>query len=104
VLIATALAMGVAKWHFHEPHSAYRTLPEVLASGKYEGFDLVHEPDRPGPYQDMGATGAGKGESLSGSFWLTARLASFMFLACPARSFASSVLFPKTAASRPMLS
>ena len=51
VLIATATVMGVAAWHLHEPRPIYRTLPELLASGKYEGFDLVQGPGRPGPSQ-----------------------------------------------------
>jgi hypothetical protein len=69
VLIAAALAMGVAKLHFHEPRLAYRTLPELLALGKYAGFELVQGPERPGPYVEMGAACAGKGEPLLGSFW-----------------------------------
>ena len=64
VVIAAVAAMGVARWHFPDPHPAYHTLPEVLASGKYDGFDLVQGPDRSGPYEDMGATCGGKGESL----------------------------------------
>jgi hypothetical protein len=77
VLVATAMAMGVAKWHFNEPRPTYRTLPEVLASGKYDGFDLVQEPDRPGPYEDMGPTCAGKGEPLSGNFWANGKTRRF---------------------------
>jgi hypothetical protein len=77
VLVATAMAMGVAKWQFHEPRSRYRALPEVLASRKYEGFDLVQEPDRPGPYEEMGANCAGQGEPISGSFWANGKNRKF---------------------------
>jgi len=69
VSIAAALAMGAARWCFRAPLPTYRTLPELLALGKYRGFELVQGPDRPGPYEDMGAVCAGKGEPVSGSFW-----------------------------------
>ena len=95
VLIATALGMGVAKWHFHEPHSTYRTLPEVLTSGNYEGFDLVQGPDRPGPYQDMGATCAGKGEPLSGSFWANGKTRKFHVPGVPGEEFRVVGLVPQ---------
>ena len=87
--------MGVAEWHFHEPHSAYRTLPEVLASGKYGGFDLVQGPDRPGPYEDMGATCAGKGESLSGSFWANGKTRKFHVPGLPGEEFRVVGLVPQ---------
>ncbi len=77
VLIATATALGVAAWHLHEPRRTYRTLSELLASGKYDGFDLVQGPDRPGPYEDIGVTSAGKGEPLSGSFWANGKSCRF---------------------------
>ena len=95
VLVATALAMGVAQWHFHEPHSTYHMLPEVLASGKYNGFDLVQEPDRPGPYADMGATCAGKGEPLSGSFWANGKNRKFHVPGVPGEEFCVVGLVPQ---------
>jgi hypothetical protein len=77
VLVAIALGTGVAKWHFHEPLPTYRTLPEVLALGKYDGFDLVQGPDRPGPYKDIGAVAAGKGEPLFESSWANGKTRKF---------------------------
>jgi hypothetical protein len=95
VLVATALAMGVAGWHFHEPRPACRTLPEVLASGKYDGFDVVQGPDRPGPYVDMGATSAGKGEPLSGSFWANGKTRKFHVPGVPGEEFRVVGLIPQ---------
>jgi hypothetical protein len=87
VLIAAALAMGVAGWHFHEPRPNCHTLPEVLASGKYDGFDVVQGPDRPGPYKDMGATCAGPGEPLSGSFWANGKTRRFHVPGVPGQQY-----------------
>ena len=95
VLVATALAMGVAKWHFHEPRPGWHTLPEVLASGKYDGFGLVQEPDRPGPYEEMGATCAGKGEPLSGSFWANGKTRRFHVPGVPGEEFRVVGLVPQ---------
>ena len=95
VLIAAALAMGVAEWHFHEPRSNFRTLPEVLASGKYEGFHVVQGPDRPGPYKDMGATSAGPGEPLSGSFWANGKTRRFHVPGVPGEEFRVVGLIPQ---------
>jgi hypothetical protein len=83
VLVATAMGMGAVNWHFHEPRPTYRTLPEVLTSGNYDGFDLVERPDRPGPYKDIGALRAGKGEPLSGSFWANGKSRKFHIPAVP---------------------
>jgi hypothetical protein len=69
VLAAAALAMGVARWNLQGSRSNYRTLSELLASGKNRGFDLVQEPDRPGPYEEMDAVPAAAGEEVTGSFW-----------------------------------
>jgi hypothetical protein len=93
VLIAAALALGVARWQFHEPRSTFRTLPEVL--GKYGGFDLVQEPDRPGPYEDMGANFAGKGESLSGSFWANGKTRKYYIDGVPGEEFRVVGLIPR---------
>lgn len=95
VLVATALAMGVAKWQFHEPRPKYRTLPEVLASGKYDGFDVVQEPDRSGPYEDMGATCAGQCEPLSGSFWANGKNRKFHVPGVPGEAFRVVGLVPQ---------
>jgi hypothetical protein len=96
VLIATALAMGVAnKWYFYRPRPAYHTLPEVLASGKYDDFDVVQEPDRPGPYEDMGAACAGKGEPLAGSFWANGKTRRFHVPGVPGEEFRVVGLIPK---------
>jgi hypothetical protein len=93
--ITAALAMGVARWHSHEPRPTYRTLPEVLAAGNYAGFDLVQEPDRPGPYEDMGATCAGTGESLSGSFWANGKTRKFHVPGVPGEEFRVVGLVPQ---------
>jgi hypothetical protein len=95
VLIAIALATGLARSHFHEPRTTYRTLPEVLASGKYAGFDLVQGPDRPGPYEDIGAAVAGKGEPLSGSFWANGKARKFHVPGVPGDEFRVVGLVPQ---------
>lgn len=95
VLVGTALAMGVAEWHFHEPRPKYRRLPEVLASGKYDGFDVVQTPDRPGPYEEIGATSAGKGEPLSGSFWANGKNRKFQVPGVPGEEFRVVGLVPQ---------
>ena len=87
--------MGVAEWHFHEPHPNYRTLPEVLASGKYNGFDVVQGPDRPGPYKDMEATCAGPGEPLSGSLWANGKSRRFHVPGVPGEEFRVVGLIPQ---------
>ena len=95
VVIAIGLAIGVARWPFHEPHPAFRTLPEVLALGKYEGFDRVQGPDRPGPYEDMGAACAGKGEPLSGSFWANGKTCRYHVPGVPGEEFCVVGLIPQ---------
>lgn len=93
--IGAALAMGVAKWHSPEPGPKYRTLPEVLASKAYVGFDLVQEPDRPGPYEDMGASCAGPGEPLAGSFWANGKTRKFHVPGVPGEEFRVVGLIPQ---------
>jgi hypothetical protein len=87
--------MGVASWHFHQSRPAYRTLPEVLASGDCGGFDLVQGPDRPGPYQEMGAARAGKGEPLSGSFWANGKTRRYHVPGVRGEEFRVVGLIPK---------
>jgi hypothetical protein len=95
VLIAAALAMGVAGWHFREPRPDRGTLSEVLAAGKYDGFDVVQAPDRPGPYKDIGATSARPGEPLSGSFWANGKTRRFHLPGVPGEEFRVVGLIPQ---------
>ena len=95
VVIAIVLATGVAHWHSRGPRPTYRTLPEILASGKYDGFDLVQKPDRPGPYEDMGATPAGKGEPLSGSLWANGKTRKYHVPGVPGEEFRVVGLIPQ---------
>ena len=95
VLLGIALAMGVAKWQVQEPRPTYRTLPELLASSKYAGFDLVQGPDRAGPYEDMGATCGGAGESLAGSFWANGKTRRFHVPGEPGVEFRVVGLIPQ---------
>ena len=74
----------------------FHTLTEVLASGKYAGFDLVQEPDRPGPYQDMGDVAAGKGEPVTGSFWANGKTRKFQVSGVPGKELRVVGLIPQT--------
>ena len=94
-LIAATLAMGVAGWRFHEPHPDCRTLSEVLASGKFDAFNVVQGPDRPGPYKEMGTTSAGPGEPLSGSFWANGKTRRFHVPGVPGEEFRVIGLIPQ---------
>ncbi len=95
VLIATALAMVLARWHSLGGRSTCHTLPEVLASGNYGGFDLVQGPDRPGPYESMGPVCAGKGEPVSGSFWANGKTRRFNVPGVPGKEFCVLGLIPR---------
>src|SRR5208283_4739517 len=46
---------------------SYGKLPELLSSGKYDGYTVAQEPDRPGPYEEMAVADARAGEPLLGS-------------------------------------
>ena len=65
------------------------------ASGKYDGFELVQEPDRPGPYEDMGATCSGRGEPLAGSLWANGETRKFHVPGVPGVEFRVVGLFPQ---------
>jgi hypothetical protein len=95
VLIATAMAIGVAAWHLHVPRPSYRTLSELLSSAKYDGFDLVQGPGRPGPYEDIGVISAGRGEPLSGSFWASGKSCRFQVPGVPGEEFRVVGLIPQ---------
>jgi hypothetical protein len=95
VLMATALALGVAGWPFHPPRSTCHTLSEVLALDKYHGFDLVQGPDRPGPYEDIPAAAAGMGEPLSGSIWAHGKTRRFHVAGAPGEEFRVVGLIPQ---------
>jgi hypothetical protein len=87
--------MGVTSWHFHESRRTNRTLPELLALDSYNGFDLVQGPDRSGPYEDIGALRAGKGEPLSGSFWANGKSCKFHVSGVPGEEYRVVGLIPQ---------
>jgi hypothetical protein len=95
ILIAAVLATVLARWRSHEGRPTYRTLPEVLASGNYGGFDVVQRPDRPGPYESMGPVCAGKGEPVSGSFWAHGKTRRFNLPGVPGKEFCVLGLIPR---------
>ena len=68
VITVSALVMGLSKWYFSEPPPIYYTLPELLALGNFQGYDLVQGPDRPGPYEYIGGHHSGNGNPASGVF------------------------------------
>jgi hypothetical protein len=69
LIIMALVAWGLVKWPFHASPSPYHTLPEILS--RYPGWELVQGPDRPGPYETIGAPSStsGIGGGVSGSFW-----------------------------------
>ncbi len=77
LLLATAavLAFGLAKWWPQEKHPKFRTLAQIVAA--QEGFDVAEEPNRPGPYEELGTCRAGVGKSAIGSFWANGKSCRF---------------------------
>ena len=67
LVTAAVLAFGLAKWWPQGKHPKFRTLTQIVAA--QEGFDVAEEPDRPGPYEELGTSSAGVGEAAIGSFW-----------------------------------
>jgi hypothetical protein len=95
VLVAIGLALAYCQWHLHGPRLNYRTLPEVLASAKCDGFDLVQEPDRPGPYIDMDPASAENGQPLSGSLWANGKNRKYSVPGVPGAEFRVVGLIPQ---------
>jgi hypothetical protein len=95
VLIATAAAIGVYRWPFHGLPSRIHTLPEVLASSKCHGFELVQGPDRPGPYEDLEPNSGTSGEPLSGSVWANGKSCRYNVAGVPGEEFRAVGLIPQ---------
>jgi hypothetical protein len=74
-VIAAVLAFGLAKWWPQEKHPKFRTLTQIVAA--QEGFDIAKEPNRPGPYEELGTCRAGVGEAAMGSFWANGKNCRF---------------------------
>ncbi len=91
---AIALALGLGKWFIPEWNSKYRTVPEILAGQAYHGYELVKGPDRPGPFEEMGADRGGMGEPVSGSFWAKGKSCRFRIPAAPGEDFCVVGLLP----------
>lgn len=98
VLAAAAVAMGHGKWFFHEPGPTYLTLPEILALPDYAGFELVREPDRPGPYERMGTTNGPLGEPVAGSFGAKGKFSRFSLPGVPGEEYRIVGLLPQDGA------
>ena len=49
--VAIAGVFGIGRRYFQSSSSVYHTLSEILAT--HSDWDVVQEPDRPGPYQIM---------------------------------------------------
>jgi hypothetical protein len=96
VVIGAALAIGIAKWQFRAARPTYRSLPEVLAQGNCGDFDLVQGPDRPGPYEDMGAVPARKGEPIFGSFSANGKTRKVHVPGVPGEEFRVVGLLPQS--------
>jgi hypothetical protein len=75
LVAAAVLAFGLAKWWPQETHPKFRTLTQIVAA--QEGFDVAEEPNRPGPYEELGTSRAGVGEPITGSFWANGKSCRF---------------------------
>jgi hypothetical protein len=67
LVAAVVLVFGFTKWWPQEKHPKYRSLAQIVAA--HQGFDVAEEPQRPGPYEELGTCKAGVGEAAIGSFW-----------------------------------
>jgi hypothetical protein len=75
----------------------YHTLSELLATQKYRGFEVVQEPDRPGPYKDIGMVNAGRGEPVIATFWsIAGKRRSFNIPAMPGEELRVVGLAPES--------
>ena len=72
LVAAVVLALGITKWWPQEKHTKFRTQTQIVAA--QEGFDIAEEPNRPGPYEELGTCRAGVGESVIGSFWANGKI------------------------------
>ena len=103
LLAATALAFGLTQWGSQPKHPRYRTLPQIVAA--YDGFAQAEAPDRPGPYEDLGACRAESGEPVTGSFWANGKSCRFHIPAVPGEELrAWSVFSLRMAAGQRMWS
>ena len=75
LVTAVVLAFGLAKWWPKEKHPKFRTLTQIVAA--HEDFDIAEEPDRPGPYEELGTHRARVGETVIGSFWANGKSCRF---------------------------
>jgi hypothetical protein len=95
ILIASAAGTSGALHRLPWSKPGFHTLPELLASNKFRGFELLQEPDRPGPYQEKGVTSAGKGEPVFGSFWADGKQRRFNIAAVPGAELRVVGLMPE---------
>jgi hypothetical protein len=94
VLLAVAvLALGIAKWGPQGKSSKYRTLAQIVAAN--DGFVVAKEPDRPGPYEELGTNRPGIGEPAIGSFWVSGKSCRFHVPGVPGEEFRVIGLLPQ---------
>ena len=93
LVTVAVLAFGIAKWWPQEKHPKFRTLTQIVAA--QEGFTVVEKPDRPGPYEELGTSRAGVGETIIGSFWANGKSCPFHISGMAGEEFRVIGLLPQ---------